>query len=197
MENFIDTWKKVITSPSEFYENMPKEGGFGEPLIFAAINFIVLGIGSAMVGIVLGSFGFALLGGDAGATFVSMIINVISNVIFTPIFGIIWLFIVGAVLFILFKIVGGSGSYEGTFRIVAYSSAVSLLAWIPIAGWLFGLYQIILNIIGGKYVHNLSTTRSAIAVLIPYILILGIVILIIGAAVIAAFVFGMGGSLQP
>ena len=197
MDNFVETWKKVIMSPSEFYENMPKEAGFGEPLAFATINFVVLGFGKALMSIIFGFLGLTLLGGDAGVTAISMVINVVLNTIFTPIFGIIGLFIGGAILFILFKIVGGSGSYEGTVRILSYSSAVGLLAWIPIAGWLFGLYQIILNIIGGKYVHNLSTTRSAIAVLIPYILILGIVILIIGAAVIAAFVFGMGGTLQP
>ena len=38
MDNFIDTWKKVITSPSAFYESMPKEGGYGEPLKFALIK---------------------------------------------------------------------------------------------------------------------------------------------------------------
>lgn len=195
MDNFVDTWKKVIISPSEFYESMSTEGGYGEPLKFALVNFIVLGIGSAIISILYNLIGFNLMnnaflmGGSITMATEFTIMDAISNIIVTPIMGIIGLFIVGAILFILFKIVGGSGSYEGTVRILSYSSAVSLLAWIPLVGILAGLYGLYLDIIGGKFVHNISTARSAIAVLIPIVLL--IILVVILAAVIAAFVFGM------
>ena len=199
MDNFIDTWKKVITSPSAFYESMPKEGGYGEPLKFALINFIVLGIGSAIITILYNLIGFSLpsnvslMGTSTTIATEITIMSVISDIIVTPIIGIIGLFISGVILFILFKIVGGSGSYEGTVRILSYSSAVSLLAWIPLLGILAVLYGIFLDIIGGKSVHNISTLRSAIAVLLPFVLV--ILLTIVLAAVIAAFVFGMGSGL--
>ena len=199
MDNFIDTWKKVITSPSAFYESMPKEGGYGEPLKFALINFIVLGIGSAIITILYNLIGFSLpsnvslMGTSTTIATEITIISVISDIIITPIIGIIGLFVSGVILFILFKIVGGSGSYEGTVRILSYSSAVSLLAWIPLLGILAVLYGIFLDIIGGKSVHNISTLRSAIAVLLPFVLV--ILLTIVLAAVIAAFVFGMGSGL--
>lgn len=199
MDNFIDTWKKVITSPSAFYESMPKEGGYGEPLKFALINFIVLGIGSAIMTILYNLIGFSLpsnvslMGTSTTIATKITIMSVISDIIVTPIIGIIGLFISGVILFILFKIVGGSGSYEGTVRILSYSSAVSLLAWIPLIGILAVLYGIFLDIIGGKSVHNISTLRSAIAVLLPFVL--AIILTVVLAAVIAAFVFGMGSGL--
>ena len=199
MDNFIDTWKKVITSPSAFYESMPKEGGYGEPLKFALINFIVLGIGSAIITILYNLIGFnlpsnvSIMGTSTTIATKITIMSVISDIIVIPIIGIIGLFVSGVILFILFKIVGGSGSYEGTVRILSYSSAVSLLAWIPLIGILAVLYGIFLDIIGGKFVHNISTLRSVIAVLLPFVL--AIVLTMVLAAVIAAFVFGMGSGL--
>lgn len=185
MDNFVDTWKNVITSPSAFYESMPKEGGYSEPLKFALINFIVLGIGSAIISILYNIIGFSLpgnmsmLGGSTVMATEFTIMSAISDIIIIPIMGIIGLFIFGAILFILFKIVGGTGSYEGTVRILSYSSAVSLLAWIPIVGMLAGLYELYLDIVGGTYVHNISTLRSAIAVLLPFVLLVILVVVVL------------------
>jgi len=201
MDNFVDTWKKVITSPSEFYKSMPKEGGYGEPLKFALVNFIVLGIGSAIISILYSVIGFNLMNnafrmGDSATMATGFtIIGAISDIIMTPILGIIGLFIVGAILFVLFKIVGGSGSYEGTVRILSYSSAVSLLAWIPLVGIFAGLYGLYLDIVGGKFVHNISTARSAIAVLIPIVLL--IILVVILAVVICTFGVGTSSYTTP
>jgi hypothetical protein len=191
MDTFVDTWKKVITSPSAFYESMPKEGGYSEPLKFAIINFIVLGIGSAIISILYNLIGFSLLGNMSmlgGSTVMATeftLMSVISDIIIIPITSIIGLFIFGAILFILFKIVGGAGSYEGTVRILSYSSAVSLLAWIPLIGMLAGLYGLYLDIVGGTYVHNISTLRSAIAVLLPVVLLIILLIILVMVLVIA------------
>jgi hypothetical protein len=46
--------------------------------------------------------------------------------------GIVYLFIGGIILFIFFKILGGSGGYEGTVRILSFLSPVVIFAWIPL-----------------------------------------------------------------
>lgn len=51
IDNFTEIWKKVIINPTEFYKNMPTEGGYIKPLKFAIMNFIVFGIGSALINI--------------------------------------------------------------------------------------------------------------------------------------------------
>lgn len=170
IDEFIETWKKVITTPGDFFRDMPTSGGYEEPLKFAVINYVIYGIGITLIS--LGVAFFAIVG--------------------MPILGIIGLFIGGLILLICFKIVGGSGSYEGTVRILSYTSAVYAVSWIPIIGWIVGLYVIYLAIVGGTFVHNLTMMRSAIAVFIPIILVAIIGILV--AAAIAAMIAGIGLS---
>lgn len=178
MDNYVETLKKVLTDPEGFYSEMPKEGGYGEPLTFAAINFAILGALSGIIAVVL-----------SGAGVSSIVTSLISSVIG----GIIGLFIGGIILFIFFKIFGGSGGYEGTVRILSYSSAVNVFAWIPLIGMIIGLYGIWLNIVGGKHVHGLSTIKSAIAVLLP-VIIVGVIITLLLAVIVAAIAaIGLGG----
>ena len=172
IDEFIETWKKVLTTPSDFFKEMPTSGGYGDPLKFAVINYILAGIGLTLIS--LGSAFFMIL--------------------FLPIVGIIWLFISGAILYICFKIVGGSGSYEGTVRMLSYVSAVNAVAWIPILGWIVALYAIYLKIVGGTFVHDITTLRSVIAIFIPLIvltIIVALLIAMVGAALLTAF--GTGG----
>ncbi|MCG7850836.1 MAG: YIP1 family protein [ANME-2 cluster archaeon] len=149
---------------------MPKTGGYQEPLTFAAINFAILGLLTGIIAVILGG---------ASATYI------VTALIGAVIGGIIGLFILGIILFIFFKIFGGSSGYEGTVRIVSYSSAVQVFAWIPVVGWIINLYGIWLNIVGGKHVHNLTTVKSAIAVLLP-IVILAVIVMLLMAVIIAA-----------
>ena len=172
IDEFIGTWKKVITTPGDFFKEMPTSGGYEEPLKFAVVNYVIAGIGATLL--TLGSAFFAI--------------------VVAPIIGIIWLFISGAILYICFKIVGGSGSYEGTVRIMAYASAVYVVLWIPIIGQIIALYAIYLGIVGGTFVHNITTMRSVIAVFIPIIvmaIIVALLIAMVGAAFLAAL--GAGG----
>ena len=181
MDNYVDTLKKVLTDPEGFYSEMPTEGGYQEPLTFAAINFAIVGLLSGIIAVIISGTG-------AG--------SIVSTLVGAVIGGIVGLFIVGIILLIFFKIFGGTGSYEGTVRILSYSSAVQVFAWIPVIGWIISLYGIWLNIVGGKHVHNLTTVKSAIAVLIP-IIILAVIIAMLMAVIIAAIaamgISGMGG----
>lgn len=172
IDEFIGTWKKVITTPGDFFREMPTSGGYGEPLKFAVVNYIIAGIGLTLISL-----------GRAFFMIVAM-----------PIFGIIGLFISGLILYICFKIVGGSGSYEGTVRMLSYVSAVNAVAWIPIIGWIVALYAIYLKIVGGTFVHNITTLRSVIAVFIP-IIVVGIIVVAMLAAILAMLAnMGMSGG---
>ncbi len=178
LDNYVDTLKKVLTDPEGFYSEMPREGGYQEPLTFAAINFAIVGLLSGIIAVIL-------RGADA--------ISAVSILVGAVIGGIVGLFIGGIILFIFFKIFGGSGSYEGTVRILSYSSAVQVFGWIPLIGLIVSLYGIWLNIVGGKHVHNLTTVKSAIAVILPLV-IFGVIIVMLMAVIIAAIAaIGLGG----
>ncbi len=78
---------------------------------------------------------------------------------------------------------------EGTFRVGAYSSVTSLVSWIPVIGWIASLYGIYLAIMGIREVHNTSTGKAALVVLIPAVVVFLLVLLIV-AAIGAAIFFG-------
>ncbi|MDQ3862926.1 MAG: YIP1 family protein, partial [Actinomycetota bacterium] len=84
-------------------------------------------------------------------------------------------------------IVGSRNSgYEATLRVSAYSSETSLVSWIPFIGWIASLYGIYLAIVGIREVHNTTTGRAAIVVLIPVavVIVLALIIIsLIGAAI--------------
>jgi hypothetical protein len=188
--SFIETCKEVILRPSDFYRKMPTSGGYADPLTFAAISFLIFGLLSALTNILLSSIGYMgevpgeISGGTYGIGEFGYFIIVL-YMILIPIFGIIFLLIDAALLYIIYKILGGTGSYEGTLRFTSYANAVNIIAWIPIIGWIFSLYSIYLYIVGGAIVHNVSMWRSTIAITLDFIL---ITLFIVAIAVAIAFI---------
>lgn len=190
---YIETWKEVMQRPSNFYREMPKTGGYTDPLTFAAISFIIYALLAALLTALFGSGMY--MGGMYGGIYDGMygsarglgFFAILMTVIITPIAGIISLFIEAAILYIIYKILGGTGSYEGTVRFISYATAVLVLSWIPIIGWIVGIYGIYLYIVGGMYVHDVSMARSAIAVLLPTLLV------ILLMAIVMAWLFAFSG----
>ena len=160
IDDFKNTWLKVMKTPAEFFEQMPTEGGYADPVKFAAIAYLIAGIGMTII-----TFGMGF-----------------ASIIIMPVMGVVGLFIGGLILHVFFKIVGGQGTYEGTVRILAYITAGAVLSWIPIVGILVALYMIYLEVIGGTKVHKISTLSSLIAVLVlPAILVI-VLIVVLGVA---------------
>lgn len=144
---YIETWKEVIQKPSRFYREMPKTGGYSDPLTFAAINFIVYALLTTLLTILFGRemYTDGMIGvynGMYGGVREFGFFAVLVTVIIAPIAGIISLFIEAAILYIIYKILGGTGSYEGTLRFISYATAVLVLSWIPVLGWIFEIYGI-------------------------------------------------------
>lgn len=166
--DYIETWKEVIQKPSDFYRKMPITGGYAEPLTFAAISYFIYGLLTALFnrGMMGGMYGNGMMGtGGYGLS-----TSLMAAIIF-PVMGVVSVIIGAAILYLIYKVLGGEGSYEGTLRFICYASAVLLLSWIPLIGWIFGFYGIYLYIVGGMIVHNVSMARSVIAVLLPTFLV--------------------------
>ena len=178
VQSFINAVRGVVTAPVGFFRGIRREGDFVNPLIFALICYEVSAILSGLLGL-LGVFG----GRGFGSFLVSLIV--------APIFAAIGLFIGAGILHLLVMLIVGSrnSGYEGTFRVGAYSSVTSLVSWIPIIGWIASLYGIYLAIMGIREVHNTSTGKAALVVLIPAVVLFLLALLII-AAVGAALFFG-------
>jgi len=187
--DYIETWKEVIQSPSDFYRRMSTTGGYADPLTFAAISFAISGILTALL-----NLGKSSIFGMHGRGFSFLML--IGSAIATPILGIIGLFIGAAIFYIIYKILGGTGSYEGTVRFVSYATAVQVLSWIPLIGLILWVYGIYLTIVGGSFVHEVSMGKSAIAVFLPSILILILVFIVAGVAILGAIIGGFSSSVS-
>jgi len=195
--DYIKTWKEVILRPSDFYGRMPTTGGYADPLTFVAISLIInlllralilssmlkLGVRSSML----------TLGGIHDSRFN---FSIISYVILPFILGIVFLFIVALILNFLYKALWGTGSYEGTLRLISYAYAPKIFSLVPILGFIAGIYELYLLIVGGMVVHNVSMKKSTIAVLLPMILIFLLTLMVIGVIVLFGFANFLHGYLS-
>lgn len=121
--------KTVITNPAGYYRDMPRTGGYVEPLIFIAVMAVAMGVISAVLSLV-GGMGAMMVGGLAA-------------VIIMPIWAIIGAFIGAAILFVIWKLMGSEQSYETAFRCLAAATAVypimAVLSIIPYLGAVIGV----------------------------------------------------------
>lgn len=121
---------KVITQPAAFFREMPKTGGFVEPLVFA----VALGVVSGAIQAVTGILHLHPVGGAAAG---------VASIVLVPVFVAIFGFVGAGILFVIWKLMGSQEDYETAYRCGAYISAVgpitTLLGIIPYLGAVLSL----------------------------------------------------------
>jgi len=175
-QTFVATVQAVVLQPVDFFRGILRQGDFINPLIFAIICYEV----SAVLGGLLQLVGVGRNIGFGGF---------ISSIILAPIIAAIGLFIGAGIIHLLAMLIVGSrnAGFEGTFRVLAYSAVTSLVSWIPLIGGILSLYGIYLGIVGIREVHNTTTGKAAIVVLIPAVVIILLALALIAA--VGAFLF--------
>src|ERR1700738_4436348 len=145
---FVETLQMVLSRPSEAFTAMKREGGLGEPLIYA-----VIGGSAGLVIYFIYNFAFQSLGMMASQNnplthLVGTGIAGIFLIICAPILVVIGIFINAAILHVCLMIVGGAKqSFETTFRVVCFEAgSVYPLMIVSLCG---GLIAGILGILGG------------------------------------------------
>jgi hypothetical protein len=186
---FIETLSMVLTRPAEAFSVMKREGGLGEPLIYALIGACSGGIVSFLF-----SLGFQSLGlftnrhNNGLAAMAGMGIGS-AMIILLPLFILIGLFIGSAIVHLCLMIVGGANqSFETTFRVLAFSQgSAGPLQMIPLCGGMIsGVWAIVCTCIGLARAHETDTGRAVLAVFLP-------LIVCCGGGLLLAFMFGAMG----
>jgi hypothetical protein len=178
---FVETLVIVLTKPSEAFTVMKREGGLGEPLIYALIGGCLGGIVSLLFSLGLQSVGFFANRHDTFAAMTGMGIGSAAFIVLVPLFIVVELFIGGAIVHLCLMIVGGANqSFETTFRVIAFSQgSTGPLQMIPICGGLIaGVWALVCNCIGLARAHETDTGRAVLAVFLPLIVCCGGVLLI-------------------
>lgn len=165
--DYIKTWKEVMLRPSDFYRRMQTTEEYTGPLTFVAISAIISGILTSLV-----RYGMLISGVSPDMlTLIDMRyskpdVSIFWTVILAPISGIVCVFILVLIFNLLYKVLGGTGNFNGTVRFLSYASAPWVLTWIPFIGLVIGIYELYLYIVGGMIVHNVSMKKSTIIVLL-------------------------------
>jgi len=151
---------RVITTPSSFFRDMPKTGGFVEPLVFLVVMSVVSGVIGGLLHAINSVLGLHLYAGAVmGAA--SLVFLPAYYAIGSAVFG----FVVAAILFVLWKLMGSRESYETAYRCSAYLAAISpiitMLAIIPYVGGavgiLIGTYYLVT---AGNVVHAIPLQKA-------------------------------------
>lgn len=146
VNSFVHVTKGVLLRPKAFFGAMPTDAGFMPPVLYLALSFAIWGILRSLV---------------------------LLNPLFlgVAVIGFFFTFLGAAILqWVLKKLFGGQGTYEGTFRVVAYSGAVNVLSWIPFVGFLASLYGIWIKMVGLEAVHGVSKLQALVAVIITAVI---------------------------
>ncbi len=191
--DFIEKVKGFLTEPSKTFDAI-KEEDLGEAIKYYAVIATVYSVIFAVLFAFMGSLLGSMMGGQnlgmmfgAGAGIGGAVIIFVVFMIL----AIISAFIGGAILHIFVYIAGGRKGIEQTIKAVMYGSTPGLLlGWIPVIGFIAGIWSLVLEILGIRQLHEIPTEKAVLAVVL--LIIVAVVLSIILAAVIAAFVFGMG-----
>ncbi len=194
----IDTVKQVLGCPSDTFARLRRDGGFWEPLFFNVLVSTAAALVSAALSVMLNisaagpqrllelisktqingqvsqSLNVSLNVGavGVGAAIGAMLIALIA----TPIGVTVGVFI-GSIISHLCLMMLGSGKrgLESTFRVINYAAgSVAPFSAIPILGPLVGgIWALVLYVIGFAKVHEISTGRAVVAVLLPILVCCG------------------------
>jgi hypothetical protein len=146
------TAMKVLTSPSEFFKEMPKTGGFVEPLVFMIAMGIVAGLLQSILSVLRFQVGAGMAMG-------------LGSVIILPIMIGIFGFVGAAILFLIWKLTGSQESYETAYRCGAYIGVLTpisvLLHLIPFVGAAASVLLMTFFLVTASVaVHNIPSRKA-------------------------------------
>lgn len=174
IQSFVVTVRRLVLEPANFFRAIRRRGDFINPLVFALICTLV----SAVLG---GIIGFLFSVGFADQGVIGAFVGLIGSIIRSLIIVALGLFIGSGIwhLLIMLFVKPTNSGYEATFRVAAYSTAVYLVSWIPVLGWILSLYAIFLGIVGIREVHGTTTGKAALVVLVPIAVIVALALIFI------------------
>ncbi len=203
---FFSRIREILLKPANFFREMPRHGGFSDPLAFAltthwlgaALNYLWHTLLSPVRPLALEQM-IEKFGGYSSidhsgrhlpwTQFAPSLVHWffgMTSVIADPFVTLISLLFASALIFIGARLLVPAGqqgtlsevTYESAVRVLCYAMAPSVLAGIPIFGsGVSWFYTWVVTIIGIKEVYRVSTGNSILISLFPKLLILGIIIM--------------------
>jgi hypothetical protein len=119
-------------------------------------------------------------------------VGAILMVVLVAILAVIFLFIFAIWLHIWVYVAGGRKGYMDTVKALAYGSTPGMIiGWIPVIGpFIGGIWTLVLEVLSVREIHQISTERAVIAVILA-VMIPIIIMLLFLAAILSTMVSGV------
>ena len=176
----VETTKDVLLTPTAFFRKMPVSGGIGAPLgygvILGCLGVVAQAVYQAVFRVVMGTtlsrfeargeLGQVLPWLEGGG-------GLVMQLVLGPIFVVFGLFVGAGVYHLMLLLLGGARrDFEATFRVAAYSHAVSVFLILPFCGSLIGLvWWLVVVVTGLSEAHGIGRGKALAAVLLPAVVI--------------------------
>lgn len=186
--DFVDKVKGFLLEPSNTLYNS-REDPLIEALKYYFILVLIYSVLEALIRIFFGELIVSMMGkyvmfSGLPPNFAGME-EIIIESIYYIIYAIPGIFISGVFLHFGVYLAGGKKGLNQTIKALVYTSTPSLLlGWIPVINIVAGMWSLVLNIIGIREFHEISTERAILAMLIPLT-----IILLLAAILIVAILF--------
>jgi hypothetical protein len=196
----VETIVLFFKEPEEAWRRTREKGDFVGPLLFAALTTVVPAVSGAVYRRMFPPPWLRLLppalAARAGRDIVPFPFAIGCVAILAPIAVAAGLYIGAAVLHGCFWLVGAlkdsTSGFEGTFRMLAFSSVSSLANVVPLVGPLVAVvWGFYLNVKGAVRLHRTTPGRAVAALLIP-----GAVLIVVLLALLVALVAMLPQILQ-
>lgn len=184
------TWQKSLFRPEEFFQDITSDSHILHPYFYAIIFGYMNLVFSFFWEILFFKIGF--YSNYAFLPKIPLLFAQKNTILFFVILGIIFLLLIFGILYTLFLLIlagvihgfnilfGGKKGFKYTFRIICYASGVNLFSVMPIFGYnIVVTWFSALTVIGIKKTNGLSTGRSIMVILLPYIFVSMILVLFI------------------
>ena len=197
----VETVKALVTAPGDAFARMLEKGDYLSPVLFIVI---VGGLGAIVGQIWQLVFGAAWTGmlpaeyrGELAPMLASQGAGAVFMIVLLPVLMPVFAFIGAGIYHLFLMLFGGhkesTAGFEGTFRVVAYSSVAQLAQVVPFVGSIVAMvWSIVLMVLGLSTVHRTSQGKALAAVLVPWLV---CCLCAIGFAVMAGMsIAGMAGA---
>ncbi len=173
---YLELIKGFVLSPVETFRNV-KDTDYNDTLMYflvlvlinTALSVLIMLVSlSSMWTVFNGMFERLGIGTMSGSGIVIIAVLMI-------IVALVLLFIGAAWLHLWVYLFGGRKGYRETLKALAFGETPALLlGWIPLVGFLAGIWSLVLSILGVRELHGISTARALgaviLAVLIPLLI---------------------------
>ncbi|HOP68009.1 MAG TPA: YIP1 family protein [Methanoregulaceae archaeon] len=188
--DMTDLVKGFLFAPVETFGTV-KGTGIGDALKYFLVILLINIILSSIVTLVIASTAFTVIEQVFSGLGIAMPLaagaGIIIWAVIMVVLMILFAFIAGAWLHLWVYVLGGRRGYAGTMKAVLYGATPYMcIGWIPIIGpFVGGLWSVVVEILGIRELHGISTGRAVAAYLAAVIVLFIILVLIASYFVIA------------